>query len=131
MRLKLLFTIFAMLLTACIPTFISIMPTVAPTDSGIYGQVTIGPTCPVQQVNNPCPDKPYQATLTILTTTTKSKVLQFTTDENGNFRVALAPGEYILHPESPGFLPRGRDQNFTVPLHEFVQLNVSYDSGIR
>ncbi len=100
-------------------------------DSGIYGQVTVGPTCPVQRINDPCPDKPYQATLTVLTTTDRSKVIQFQTDANGNFRVALAAGEYILHPESPGFLPRGHDQNFTVPPHEFVQLNVSYDSGIR
>lgn len=86
MRLKLLFTIFTILVTACIP-----MPTPAATDSGIYGQVTVGPTCPVQQINNPCPDKPYQATLTILTTTDHSKVIQFQTDANGNFRVALAP----------------------------------------
>ncbi len=126
MRLKLLFMMFTMLVAACVP-----MPAPAATDSGIYGQVTVGPTCPVQQVNNPCPDKPYQATLTVLTTTDHSKVIQFQTDANGNFRVALAPGEYILHPESPNFLPRGRDQNFTVSPHEFVQVNVSYDSGIR
>ncbi len=127
MRLKLLFTIFAMLLTACVPVS---MP-VTPADSGIYGQVTVGPTCPVQQINNPCPDKPYQATLTVLTATDHSKVLQFQTDADGNFRLALPPGDYILHPESPNFLPRGRDESFTVPPHQFVQVNVSYDSGIR
>ncbi len=124
MRTKLLFVLFVMLLNACTPAY-------APPDSGIYGQVTIGPTCPLEQIDNLCPDKPYQATLTVLTTTDRRKVIQFQSDSNGNFRVALAAGEYVLHPESPNVLPRAADQIITVPPHEFIQVNVSYDSGIR
>jgi hypothetical protein len=124
MRLKLLFTLLALTFAACIPT-------PAPTDSGIYGQVTIGPTCPVVQINNPCSDKPYQATLTVLTASDHQKVTQVQTDANGNYRVALAPGEYILHPESPAVMPRAADIPFVVRPQEFTDINVGYDSGIR
>jgi len=34
-------------------------------DSGIAGQVFIGPMCPVVQVGQECPDQPYQAVETV------------------------------------------------------------------
>jgi hypothetical protein len=122
MRLKLLFSLFALLFAACAPT---------PIDSGIEGHVTIGPICPVMQAGNPCPDQPYQATLTVLTSISKHKVIQFESDSNGYFRVALSPGEYILHPESPNVMPRAADVPFTVEAHQFTRVDVAYDSGIR
>ena len=119
-RISLLFVLF---LTACLPT-------PQPLDSGIEGIVTIGPMCPVMQEDVPCPDGPYQATLTILEINGK-KVTQFQTDENGHFRVELLPGEYLLHPESPNQMPFAEDMLFTVNEHEFTYLEISYDSGIR
>jgi hypothetical protein len=124
MRSKIVLSLLVILLTACLPTQM-------PTDSGIEGRVTIGPTCPVMQINNPCPDKPYQATLTVLTGSSHLRVIQFQTDANGYFRVALSPGEYVLHPESPNIMPHAGDQNFTVLPHEYAQVNISFDSGIR
>lgn len=104
----------------------------APTDSGIEGQVTVGPMCPVMQFGIPCPDKSYQATLSILTSDGQHEVSQFETDPNGYFQFNLAPGSYILHPESPkGGLPHARDIPFVVEAHLFTQLDVTYDSGIR
>ncbi|MBI2758521.1 MAG: hypothetical protein HYX49_07560 [Chloroflexi bacterium] len=126
MRAKYISLVVFLFVTACSPF---LAPT--PTDSGVEGNVTIGPLCPVVQVNNPCPDKPYQATLTILTTTTRRKVIQFKTDANGYFRVALAPGEYILRPESPNVMPRAAEILFTVTDHQFTRVDVVYDSGIR
>jgi hypothetical protein len=106
--------------------------TPVPTDSGIVGQVIIGPTCPVEMPGLDCADKPYQATLTVLTPS-GNKVNRFTTEADGTFRVNLAPGDYILHPESPGDmgLPYGTEQAFTVVPGQFAQLLVMYDSGIR
>jgi len=123
MRIYPIFFLFGLLLTACLQT-------PQPSDSGIEGTVTIGPMCPVMQEDVPCPDQPYQATLTVLTTSGK-KVTQFQTDENGRFRVDLAPGDYVLHPESPNGLPFAGDIPFTVDEHKFTQLEISYDSGIR
>ncbi len=126
MKSRSLFALVLLFAAAC-----SSMLTPTPSDSGIEGNVTIGPTCPVMQINDPCPDKPYQAILTILTTTDRSTVLKFQTDANGQFHVALAPGTYILHPESPNAMPHAAEIPFTVTGHEFTHLEVSYDSGIR
>src|SRR5512135_3507416 len=103
-----------------------------PANTGVEGQVFIGPTCPVVQINNPCPDKTYQDTLTILNPAGR-KVLKFTTDAEGRFQVSLAPGNYILHPETPAGqpMPFGRELPFSVIDGQFTQLKVIYDSGIR
>ena len=126
MRLKSLFLFAILILGACSP-----LVTPIPTDSGIAGRVTIGPTCPVQQINNTCPDKAYQATLTVLASDGRDKVIQFQTDVNGYFQVALAPGQYILHPESPDVMPHAADIPFVVNAHQFTRVDVVYDSGIR
>ncbi|MEW6093793.1 MAG: hypothetical protein AB1531_07515 [Chloroflexota bacterium] len=68
---------------------------------------------------------------TIILTESGNQVIRFQTDEQGVFKVELAPGDYILHPESPNGLPYAADIPFTVEEHQFTQLEVSYDSGIR
>ena len=115
--------ILVLLLTACLQTL-------QPLDSGIEGIVTIGPMCPVMQEDVPCPDQPYQAALTVLSTSGE-KITQFQADENGRFRVELAAGDYVLHPESSNSLPFAADIPFTVNEHKFTLLEISYDSGIR
>ena len=101
-----------------------------PRGSGIEGQVLIGPMCPVVQDGQECPDQPYQATLTIQTRN-GVQIMQFQTDEQGIFKVPLAPGEYILHPESPNGLPFAGDQTFLVETGRYAQIIIHYDSGIR
>jgi hypothetical protein len=92
--------------------------------------VSLGPTCPVVQIDHPCPDKPYQAALSILDTHGKS-ILKFQTDANGDYHVPLAPGDYVMHPESPAVMPHASDQPFTVMPDQFTKLDITYDSGIR
>ena len=123
MRTYFIFLVFVLFITACIQT-------PQPFDSGIEGLVKIGPMCPVMQEDVPCPDQPYQATLTVLTLNGE-EIAQFQTDENGRFRVELAAGDYILHPESPNGLPFAADMPFKVNEHTFTQLEIIYDSGIR
>ena len=101
-----------------------------PTDSGIEGQVLIGPTCPVVVEGQDCADKPYQATLTVNSPNGR-KIAQVQTDEEGRFKIPLAPGEYILHPESPNVMPFAGEQTFIVETGKFTQIVVNYDSGIR
>ena len=105
---------------------------VTPTDSGITGKVLIGPMCPVMREGEECPDQPYQATITVNNLEGR-QIVQFQTDEQGIFNIPLAPGEYILHPETPAGmpLPRAEEQPFTVIPGEFTRLVVLYDSGIR
>ena len=114
------------LLSACAPGFIPPMA-----DTGVEGYVTIGPSCPVMQVGNPCPDKPYAATLTILAEPSRLQVAQVQADAMGYYRVELAPGHYTLHPESPGKMPHAEDLPVAVQAHHFTRLDVVYDSGTR
>lgn len=104
-----------------------------PQNSGIEGQVLIGPMCPVVREGTPCPDEPYQATVDVWNAARNRKVQTFTTDEDGRFRIALAPGEYYIDPQTPqsGGPPTPAPQTVTVPADRFVQISLSYDSGIR
>lgn len=101
-----------------------------PRGSGIEGQVLIGPMCPVLQQGQECPDQPYHATLTV-NSTNGVRIVQFETDEQGRFNVPLAPGEYILHPESVNGIPFAAEQSFVVSAGQYTHLVVDYDSGIR
>jgi len=123
MRLRIWGTLASVCLAACSPTPFS--------DSGIEGYVTAGPACPVVQENVPCPDQPYAGSLTILAGHGRAKVTEVTSDASGYFRVPLAPGTYIIHPESPGVLPRGSEVVALVLPNQFTRQDIVYDTGIR
>jgi hypothetical protein len=121
---RLLFILLVLMLASCSPKI--------PANTGIEGQVLIGPICPVVKSGQECPDQPYQATLMILTSGGR-KVTQFTTDANGRFRLPLAPGSFILRPQTPDNqpMPSASEQTFSVVEGQFTRLKISYDSGIR
>jgi hypothetical protein len=118
----------AAFLSACV---VGAAPT--PAEGGITGQALVGPMCPVLIEGQDCPDQPYQATLTVPDRGGRKMIIQFQTDEEGKFRVPLAPGEYLLRPETPEGVPYpiAGEQTFRVNAGEFTRLIVSYDSGIR
>jgi len=123
MKINLLF-LCALLLASCSPA----TPT-PPADSGIEGQVFIGPNCPVVRVGEECPDQPYQATLTV-NNPKGERIVQIQTEEDGQFKIPLPPGEYILHSESDGITHAG-EQTVIVEAGAFTQVIVNYDNGIR
>ncbi len=100
--------------------------------SGIEGQVSEGPMCPgpVAVGENTCPDRPYQATISILDVNNKP-VTQFQTDASGSFKLVLPPGTYTLHPESDKTLPYAADQSVIVNAGEFTTVTIVYDTGMR
>ncbi len=124
MKKPILLLLFVLYLSSCGPSTTPVLT------GGVEGHVTNGPTCPVENVSDPCPDKPYQATLTVLDLHGK-KVTQFQTDANGYYHVSLAPGDYVMHPESPNIMPHAAEQPFTVQADQFTTLDIVYDSGIR
>jgi hypothetical protein len=101
-----------------------------PLFSGVEGQVFLGPTCPVVRVDNPCPDRPYQATLSVLSVDGE-RIARFQTGADGSFHFALAPGKYTLRPESPSVMPHAPEQPFSILANQYTRLTVTYDSGIR
>jgi hypothetical protein len=105
----------------------------APTlSSGIEGYVTEGPMCPgpVRIGATNCQDRPYQATMTVLDAN-NNQINQFQTDINGYFKISLAPGTYILHPESGKPFPHAAEQSVEVANGQFTQVTVLYDTGMR
>ncbi len=120
--------LFLIFLSACFGTA-DINPTPA-LDSGIFGKATLGPMCPVQREDDPCPPQPYQATFTIVTQG-GIDLGQIVTAEDGTFRVALPPGEYVLYPELQAIFPFASEQAFTVRVGEYTEILLEYDTGIR
>jgi hypothetical protein len=129
---KLLLPALLLLLTVSACSLISSLnPTPTPA-SGIVGTVTEGPICPgpVHVGNNPCPNRPYQASITILDEH-NHQVAQIQTNADGYFKLALPAGTYILHPISGNPLPRAADQTVTVNSGQYTQVAIVYDTGIR
>ena len=63
----------------------------------------------------------------------KKEIARVTADGNGNYRVPLPPGDYILDVQGrklKGHL-RVRPQSFTVVSNQTVWVDVNIDTGIR
>ena len=99
-------------------------------DQGIDGLVLLGPLCPVVTDENPCPDRPYAATI-VVQDDAGGTVTTVHSGDDGRFRVGVEPGRYRLVPQSPGTLPRAGPMDVDVPVGTWVQVTVGYDTGIR
>ena len=71
--------------------------------------------------------------LIILSRGNKKEIARVIANENGNYRVALPPGEYIL--DLQGRMPKGRmrakPQLFTVVSNQTVHVDMDVDTGVR
>jgi hypothetical protein len=100
--------------------------------TGLAVDILIGPTCPGPQIEDrPCPDKPYQATLALVTAGTRALVRQFQTDAQGHFALAVPAGNYILVPQLTAKFPRAGEQAVTVVRGQVTHIIMHYDSGMR
>jgi hypothetical protein len=101
-------------------------------DSGIRGTVLLGPTCPVETLESPCPDRPL-ADVQIRVFRGGDVVATVRSDEEGRFAVALDPGHYevqaVVEQGGPGMSARPVDVSVTNGV--FTDVNVPVDSGIR
>lgn len=100
-----------------------------PSDSGIDGEVRIGPVSPVEIIGTPA-SAPYSANLTIRPDG-GGRAVRVTSGEDGRFRVNLTPGVYVVEPEQGDPLPTAQPVTVTVDAHRYSSVVVDYDSGIR
>jgi hypothetical protein len=105
------------------------------TDSGIEGTAMTGPHCPVERdpPDPDCADRPYEGKLAVTTPDQGRIVKSFSTNAHGEFRVAIAPGEYSIRndPASDNFPYCSTQQTIVVEAGRFTKADVSCDTGIR
>jgi hypothetical protein len=99
--------------------------------SGIEGQVLIGPRCPVERADSPCPDLPIAALVSV-----KDPAGEFLgparAGADGRFRIELPAGSYTVLAHEISDNPRiARPQTVTVEPGAFVSVTLVIDSGIR
>jgi hypothetical protein len=102
--------------------------------AGIQGVAMAGPIAPVVRPGQPNTRPLPGAIITMQPAGGGAEIARATADGNGQFRIPLAPGSYLMVPLPPqpgAFLPRGTPQTVTVPPGVFVNLTVQYDTGIR
>ncbi len=99
--------------------------------SGIEGKATIGPTCPVETIENPCLPSPYSAHIAVINS--KGKVVTETVaTKNGSFTIFLPAGTYTVRNADiskpfPSLFP----QEVTVNQNKITHVLLEFDSGIR
>jgi hypothetical protein len=100
--------------------------------TGIQGMVQVGPTCPVERINSPCPPHPLAATI-VVRDGAGAEVTRFNSGADGRFQVDLQPGTYSLTGLTIGSgpLPRPIPTSVKVTQGTYATVNVEYDSGIR
>jgi hypothetical protein len=71
--------------------------------------------------------------LIILSRDGKKEIARVTADENGKYRVALPPGDYILDVQGrpPKGHVRAKLQLFTIVSNQTVRVDMDIDTGIR
>jgi hypothetical protein len=71
--------------------------------------------------------------LIILSQDGKKEIARVIADENGKFRVALPPGDYVLDVEGrqPKGHVRAKPQRFTIASNQTVHVDMYIDTGIR
>jgi len=70
--------------------------------------------------------------LIILSQDDKKEIARVTADGNGNYPVALPPGDYVLDVQgrAPGHV-RAKPQRFTVISNQTVHVDMDIDTGVR
>ena len=103
-------------------------PTAPTGDSGIAGRVTRWPSCPVETGDPACAPQPLPAQVSI-TRGAGEVVATARAAADGTFRVAVAPGSYVVEADAEGMLCAPVD--VTVVAGAYAQVEVHCDSGVR
>jgi hypothetical protein len=109
-----------------------------PIATGISGRIVVGPTCPVENPQNPCQPKPASGAVRIeRAATTKGGaagqvVGTARSDSQGFFTADVAPGRYLLVVvlDKPGF-PLAKPSIADVQAGVVTKVTLLLDTGIR
>ena len=100
-------------------------------ETGIKGKVLRGPIKPGPTIAGESDEAPFHASFHVLDS--EKEVARFESDENGNFKVLLPPGEYTIVPDASAPIPYPKRQTtkVTVPEDGFAEVTLRFDTGMR
>jgi hypothetical protein len=104
--------------------------TTAPAGSGVSGTVLYGPQCPVERADQPCPDEPGPASIT-LERAGGVIVGQAQAGSDGRFAIAAPAGQYIVRATSQSAMGGCQPTDATVTEGHYTDVTISCDTGIR
>ena len=117
--------------TTVAPVTTTAPPAPLPLDSpGVRGQITAGPTCPVQRADQPCPPNPVAGRVDALDSTGHT-ANSAKADSTGRYAMSLPPGGYTLRVVTDGPFPRCPDTPATVTQGPPSTVDIACDTGIR
>jgi hypothetical protein len=99
--------------------------------TGVEGIVSLGPQCPVETLDSPCPYLPFVGD--VQATASDGTVTIVQTDDKGGFTMDLVPGSYTLVAVTGGNggPPTPIPQTVVVEQGSYAQATLEVDSGIR
>ena len=100
----------------------------------VEGHLKIISPTPVELAdgNTPVTVETYAEYPLIILNREKKEITRVTADRNGNYRVVLPPGDYILDVQGRAHKHvRGKPQFFTVVSNQTVRVDMDIDTGIR
>jgi hypothetical protein len=99
--------------------------------TGIMGIVLRGPINPGPEIQGEINERPFRASFHVLDS--GKEVAHFESDDNGNFRVDLLPGDYsiVADASAPILNPEQQTKLVTVPAVGLANVTLRFDTGIR
>ncbi len=96
----------------------------------LAGQVLAAPSCPVERAESPCPPRPvHGATVEVLRA--GDRVAATTTDDQGQFLVAVPEGDLLVRATNAGGYRSTAAQLVEVAAGSTATVRLVVDSGIR
>ncbi len=103
-------------------------------DAGyMSGHVTIGPNCPVESIEHPCtvPPEAYSSRSVVVYKNDGTTIVKKgTINAEGNYKITLEPGSYLVAVEPGGMRPTEK-KLVTIKAGQTVTLDFDIDTGIR
>ena len=96
----------------------------------VAGRVLSAPSCPVEQVGNPCPPRPVPDA-TVVVRRAGRVIASAHTDADGRFRITVAPGRCTVRATNAGGYQSTASRVIVVRANEVVFVRLVVDSGIR
>ncbi|MGG6268759.1 hypothetical protein ACQ4M3_31365 [Leptolyngbya sp. AN03gr2] len=96
--------------------------------SGVTGRITLTPICSITAPAAACAPRPYTGMIKI-STAARDRVIRLFVGEGGEFRLALAPGLYVVEPDGTNF-PIGTRQTFSVVSSVMRQMEFDFQGTV-